>query len=544
MRLYFKNVRTLFEHVEKSHKDSIAFTVKLAEDTYREISFGELAEEIRALAAYLTEKGYKPGDKVGVIGVNCYEWAVVFYGTMYAGLVSVPMDNRLFPEEIERLIERSHAKGFFYTRNHRNTMAKFEGIESHCMNGEEAKDGFLKVIAEGKALLEKDRSLCERNPIDENALGILMFTSGTTAESKGVMLSQRNLLSNTVDLCEILDFKGLIYAALIPFHHSFGVGAMTLFMATGVKTVFPEGLRIAKCLNEYKVSLLVGVPAIFNAVRKTIFKAVEEKGKTKTVQFGLKLTKFLRKFGIDIRKKVFAEIHESLGGNLKVMISGASALDPEISDFFNGIGIDMIQGYGLTETAPVLSAERPGQLKRGSIGYAMHDVTLDIAGKDEKGIGEIIAKGPNVMLGYYENEEATREVLKDGWFYTGDMGYMDKDGYVFITGRKKNVIVLNNGKNVFPEELEQLLDALDGVNESLVYVKEEGGKERLFAKIVYDKDLFDSEEKAYAAIEPQIKKVNETLVDYKQIRDFHVTDKAMEKTTTAKVKRNVELAKL
>ena len=148
------------------------------------------------------------------------------------------------------------------------------------------------------------------------------------------------------------------------------------------------------------------------------------------------------------------------------------------------------------------------------------------------------------MLGYYENEEATRDVLKNGWFYTGDMGYMDKDGYVFITGRKKNVIVLHNGKNVFPEELEQLLDALDGVNESLVYLKEENGKERLCAKVVYDKDLFDSEEKAYAAIEPQIKKVNESLVDYKQIRDFHVTDKAMEKTTTAKVKRNVELAKL
>ncbi len=544
MAYFFKNVRSLAEHAEKNHKERIAFVVKNGENDYRNISFGELFEEVRAFAAYFTNKGYVPGDKIGVIGLNCYEWSVAFYGSMYAGLVSVPLDNRLFPEEIERLIERSSTKAFFYTRNHRNTMAKFAEVESYCMNGEEAQDGFLKVIAEGKALLAQDKTLCEKNTIDENALAILMFTSGTTAESKGVMLSQRNLLSNTSDLCQVLDFKGMTYAALIPFHHSFGVGAMSLFIATGVKTVFPEGLRIAKCLNEYQVSLMVGVPAIFNAVRKTILKEVEKKGKTKTIKFGLKLTKFLKKIGIDVRRKLFHEIHESLGGNLRVMISGASALDPEISEFFNGIGVEMIQGYGLTETSPVLSAERPGKQKRGSIGTAMASVTLDIADKDEKGIGEIIAKGPNVMLGYYKNEEATREVMKDGWFYTGDMGYMDKDGYVFITGRKKNVIVLNNGKNVFPEELEQLVDALDGVNESLVYLKEENGKERLCAKVVYDKDMFDSDEKAYAAIEPQIKKVNELLVDYKQIRDFHVTATAMEKTTTAKVKRNVELAKL
>ena len=544
MAFFFKNVRSLAEHSVKEHKNKLAFIVKNGEDDYRNITFEEMFTEVRAFAAYFTNKGYVPGDKIGVIGLNCYEWSVAFYGSMYAGLVSVPMDNRLFPEEIERLIQRSAPKAFFYTRNHRNTMSKFAEVESYCMNGEEAKDGFLKVIEEGKALLGQDKTLCDKNAIDENAMAILMFTSGTTAESKGVMLSQRNLLSNTADLCEVLDFNGMTYAALIPFHHSFGVGAMTLFMATGVTTVFPEGLRIAKCLNEYKVSLMVGVPAIFNAVRKNILKEIEKKGKTKTLNFGLKLTKFLRKFGIDIRRKIFHEIHESLGGDLRVMISGASALDPEIADFFIGIGIEMIQGYGLTETSPVLSAERPKKQKRGSIGPSMASVTLKIADADEKGIGEIIAKGPNVMLGYYKNEEATAEVLKDGWFYTGDMGYMDKDGYAYITGRKKNVIVLNNGKNVFPEELEQLIDAIDGVNESLVYVKEEGGKEQLCAKIVYDKDEFDSDDKAYAAIEPFVKQVNETLVDYKQIRKFHVTSVAMEKTTTAKIKRNVELSKL
>ena len=544
MAYFFKNVRSLVEHAEKEHKDIMAYVVKNGENDYRNISFAEMAEEIRAFAAYFTNKGYVSGDKIGVIGANCYEWVVAFYGSMYAGLISVPMDNRLFPEEIERLIQRSSPKAFLYTRNHRNTMAKFDGIESYCMNGEEAQEGFLKIIQEGKTLLKADRTLCEKNEIDEHKMAILMFTSGTTAESKGVMLSQRNLLSNTADLSKVLDFKGMTYAALIPFHHSFGIGAMSLFFATGVKTVFPEGLRIAKCLNEYHVSLMVGVPAIFNAVRKNILKEVDKKGKTKKVQFGLKLTKFLKKFGVDIRRKIFHEIHESLGGDLRVMISGASALDPEISDFFNGIGVEMTQGYGLTETSPVLTAERPGKQRRGSIGPSMDSVTISIADKDEKGIGEIIAKGPNVMLGYYKNEEATAEVMKDGWFYTGDMGYMDKDGYVYITGRKKNVIVLNNGKNVFPEELEQLVDALPGVNESLVYLKKDGDKEYLCAKIVYDKDEFDSDEKAHQAIEPLMKSVNEKLVDYKQIRSFHVTTTAMEKTTTAKVKRNVELAKL
>jgi len=292
------------------------------------------------------------------------------------------------------------------------------------------------------------------------------------------------------------------------------------------------------------------VPLLIESMYKKIMIAVEKQGKTKTLQTGLKVTKFFRKFGIDLRKKLFKEILENLGGNLRFIISGASALDPEVQTGFNDLGIFTVQGYGLTEASPVLSAENDYNMRKGSIGIPMPSVEIKIANPDEEGIGEIIAKGPNIMLGYYENEEATNEVMKDGWFYTGDLGYIDRDGFIFVTGRKKNVIVLKNGKNVFPEELESLINNLKYVEESMVFGRPKGDDVLISAKIVYNEDYFKekkadiSEAEIKELIWQDIKEINKDLTVFKHIKNIIVTKEPMIKTTTAKVKRFEEIKKI
>ncbi|MBQ7039119.1 MAG: AMP-binding protein [Clostridia bacterium] len=530
----FKSMRELMAYTKEQNGEKCAFVIKEKDGTYTEKTFSDLVSDVNGLANYLIEKNLF-GKPVALIGGNSYEWCLSFFATLCAGCLVIPLDNRLPVPEIERLFERSKPKAVIFSKNHTKTIENFDIATKICM-GE--KESFYEIINSGKAL---NPTLPE---IDPEKPAILMFTSGTTSESKGVLLSQKNLLSNTRDLCDIDDFTvGYTYLSIIPLHHAFGCGAMTLFTVTGVKTVFPEGLRIAQGLEEYKVSLMVCVPAILNVMYKKIQSEIAAKGKTKTVAFGIKLSKFLRKFGIDIRRKLFREIIEPLGGELKFIISGAAALDPVINDFFNDIGINLIQGYGLSETSPVVSAERVGKQKKGSIGIPMTHVQVKIADKNEQGIGEIITRGDNVMLGYYENEEATKAVLKDGWFYTGDMGYIDSDGFIYITGRKKNVLVLENGKNVFPEELEQKIDALSGVKESLVYLADKNGKETMCARIVYDTDVYSDENIARTSIESLVHEMNSGLVSYKQIKHISLTDKPMEKTTTAKIKRNVELQK-
>lgn len=530
----FKNARVLMDYTKEANGEKAAFVIKEKDGTYTEKTFNDMYYDVKGLANVLVSKNLfkKP---VAIIGGNSYEWCVSFFATLCAGCLSIPLDNRLPVPEIERLFERSEPQAVIFSKNHAKTIESFE-IETKICMGE--KESFLEIIREGN---EISPEMPEINP-EEPA--ILLFTSGTTAESKGVLLSQKNFFSNTKDLCDIDDFTvGYTYLSIIPLHHAFGIGAMTLFTVSGVKTVFPEGLRIAQGLSEYKVSLMVCVPAILNVMYKKIQSEISAKGKEKTVKFGIKFSKFLRKFGIDIRRKLFKDIIDPLGGELKFIISGAAALDPQINNFFNDIGINLIQGYGLSETSPVVCAERVGKQREGSIGLPMTHVQVKIADANEQGIGEIITRGDNVMLGYYNNEEATKEVIKDGWFYTGDMGYMDKDGYIYITGRKKNVIVLENGKNVFPEELEQKIDSLKGVKESIVYLSNKNGKETMSTRICYDKDMFGTEEIARAEIEKSIHELNQTLVPYKQIKHISLTDKPMEKTTTAKIKRAVELKK-
>lgn len=322
----------------------------------------------------------------------------------------------------------------------------------------------------------------------------------------------------------------------------------------GATNVFCDGIRhIQTNLKEYKVSVFVCVPLLLEAMYKKIMNELEKQGKTKLIKTVIPISNFLLKFGIDIRRKLFKDIINQLGGNLRFVVSGASGIDKKVAKGFNDFGILTVQGYGLTETAPVLTAENEKCIRYASIGYPLTNVDIRIDNPNEEGIGEIVAKGPNVMLGYYENEEATNEVIeidKNGnrWFHTGDLAYMDKDGYIFIAGRKKNVIVLKNGKNIYPEELELLINNLAYVAESMVFGMPKEDDLVVSVKIVYNKEYKQennlSEEELRDKIWNDVKKINKELPNYQHIKNLIITDEPMIKTTTAKVKRFAEIEKI
>ena len=380
--------------------------------------------------------------------------------------------------------------------------------------------------------------------IDENKMNMIIFTSGTTSSSKAVMLCHRNIVSNI----EALNIAEKVYEtdvnmSFLPYHHTFGFTGLLFFINNGCTNVFCDGIRyIQKNLKEYGVSVFVGVPAILEGMHKKLLLEVKKQGKEKKLELGRKISRFLLRFGIDIRRKLFKDIINGLGGAIRFVISGAAPLNKQIGTDFNDWGILMVQGYGLTETSPVLSAENEDHMRKGSVGIQLHNVEVKIDNPNENGIGEIIAKGPNVMMGYYENEEATNEILKDGWFYTGDLGYKDKDGYIFITGRKKNVIVLKNGKNVYPEELEILINKLPYVEESLVFGMPKDDDYVVSAKIVYNEEVL--KENARDIIWKDIKEINKDLAIYKYIKNIIVTTEPMIKTTTNKIKRFEEIKKI
>ena len=496
----FNNIKEIIYNSAKKYKDHIAFTIKHQngkEVEYENKTYPDVLNDINTLGKALYDLGAK-GKRVAIIG-----------------------------------------------RNNNKTNLK----EFICMD---KKEGFLSIAE----LLEKGKKIENdeyvKNEIDNDAMGILLFTSGTTSKSKAVMLSQKNIASNiyAMQICEdIRDTDTNI--AFLPFHHIFGSTCMVMMIASGVKTVFPDGLRyIKKNLNEYKVTIFVGVPILVEAIYKTIMKEIEKQGKTKLIKAVIKFSNALLKIHIDLRRKLFKQVINALGGELRFVISGGAPADAKISKGFNELGIKTVQGYGLTETSPVIAAEDDNHMRNGSIGIPMCNVKLEVVNKDEEGIGEIRVKGPNVMLGYYEMPEETAKVLKDGWFYTGDLGYVDNEGYIYITGRSKSLIVLKNGKKVFPEELETIINRLELVSESMVFGlpdKQDKNDVKLSVKIVYDKEIVKekypekTEEEVYQIIWQQVKEINKGFPRYKHIQNMILTDKELIKTSTKKVKRQEEM---
>ena len=564
MNLYeaeeFDNIREIIKNVVKKHSENKAFIIKETkgeEIEYRNITYKELDNDIDSLGTALVNKGLK-GKRIAIIGKNRYEWVISYISVINGTGIAVPLDKGLPEVEIESSLIRSSADAIIFESTYSEMIenikknGKTKVTEFICMDQNEKYEYIYNLIEEGNKLLEEGNTEFTEAEINNTEMSILLFTSGTTSASKAVMLSHKNIASNIYAMTKCEDIRSTdTNIAFLPFHHTFGSTGILMFLSIGATNVFCDGLRhIQKNLNEYHVSIFVCVPLLIESIYKKIWQEIEKTGQTKKVKFGIELSKFLLKFGIDIRRKLFKQIIDKLGGELRYVISGASGLDGTVAEGFRNFGIEAVQGYGLTETSPVLAAETPKSYKAGSTGLPMPGVEIKIDNPNEEGIGEIIAKGPNVMLGYYENEEETKKVLKDGWFYTGDLAYIDKEGFIFITGRKKNVIVLKNGKNIYPEELETLVGQLPYVAENMVYGKEKGDDLVVSVKIVYDKDYAKNnwsnktQEEIEKIIWDDIKKINSTMPNYKHIKNLIVTDKEMIKTTTAKVKRYEEMKNL
>ena len=555
----YRDIREILQDSVKNYPDNSAFIIKHKDGKnvdYEKITYKRFMDEINFLGTALIDLGLKD-TKVAIIGKNRYEWMVAHFAVINGTGISVPLDKGLPAGEIENSLIMSGCETIVFEKDYLDTIKEIKNKNTTnlkkfiCMDDieDESVLTIKTLLNKGKTLLENGDKRFLKAEIDNEKLSILVFTSGTTSASKGVMLSHKNIVSNIYGLDSFEKiYPTDVNMAFLPFHHTFGSTGLLYLLHHGATNVFCDGIRhIQENLKEYKVTMFICVPLIIEAMYKKIMIQVEKQGQTKKVKFGIKLTRFLLKFGIDIRRKVFKQIIDNLGGSLRFIISGASGIDRKVAEAFNDFGFLTVQGYGLTETSPVLFAENENNIKYGSVGLPLINVEAKIENKNEDGIGEIVAKGPNVMLGYYENKEETDKVLKDGWFYTGDLGYFDKDGFLFITGRKKNVIVLKNGKNIYPEEIEQVISNLSYVAENMVYGKEKDDDLLLSAKIVYNKEYMDekypekTEEEIKEIIWKDIKEINKTMPQYKHVKNIVVTDKPMIKTTTAKIKRFEEM---
>ena len=557
----FKDIKGVIYNSAKKFANNVAFRIKEKvgkETKYKDVTYAQMLKDANNYGTGLYNKGLK-GKRVAIIGKNRYEWALTYVTNLLGGIIAVPLDKELQYNELENSLIRSKAEAIVFDPKLKDSILEIKKNEKTslkhfiCMDKNiEGFESVEEIMNTGKVLLEKgNKEYVDADP-NENEMGILLFTSGTTSQSKAVMLTSRNIASNIYAMLCVEDIRETdTNIAFLPFHHIFGSTCMLVMLACGVKTVFPDGLKyIKQNLKEYKVTIFVGVPALVEAMYKALTKEVEKQGKTKLIKVATKVSDALLKCKIDVRRKLFKQVIDGLGGELRMVIEGGAAADPIIAKAFNSIGIMVLQGYGLTETAPVIVAENPNERRLGSVGKPMLNDTVEIANPDANGVGDIRVKGPNVMLGYYEMPEQTEEVLRDGYFYTGDLGYFDKDGYLFITGRSKNMIVLKNGKKVFPEELELLVNRLDLVEESMVFGlpdDEDKNDIKLSVKVVYNEDTVKekhgdiSEQEIYDMIWDQIKELNKTFPNYKHIKNVILSKDELIKNTSKKVKRFEEM---
>ena len=557
----YKDLKEMLKKTGEKYGDLPAYIFRTEEEgMFRNITHKEFRNDINALGTKLIDMGLKD-KRIAVISENRYEWGVDYLAAVTGVGVVVPLDRALPGNEIENLMIRSEVEAIFYSSKYDEIMNRVKEQKTTnvkyfiSMDLEKEENGIYsqkELIEQGRKLLEEGNTEFLNAKIDAEKMSIMLFTSGTTAMSKAVMLSHKNICTNLKDITSVIKVDSTDrFLSFLPLHHTFECTVGFLYpVSIGGAIAFCDGIRhIAENIKEYQITAMISVPILFESMYKKVMKGIEKKGKLDKVKKGIKISNFLLKFGIDIRKKLFKEIHDTLGGKVKLFVAGGAALDPEAEKGFNELGFTMYQGYGLTETSPVVAAEDDKYRRIGSIGKAFPSLEVKIDEPDEEGIGELMVKGDTVMLGYYNNEEATKESIEeDGWFHTGDLAKIDKDGYIFISGRKKFVIVLKNGKNIFPEEIEFLVNKIEGVKESFIYGRpEDDGDYKICAKIVYDKDQMkelynlENEDEIKDFIWKEVKKVNKTMPAYKYIRDIIVTDKDLIKTTTQKIKRFEEI---
>jgi long-chain acyl-CoA synthetase len=559
-----KSLKDMLEQSEKLFSEKAAFSVKQSDQTYKPVNYKNFKSDIDSLGtAFIKKLGLK--DKfIAVIGENRYEWCVTYLSTVCGTGVIIPLDKELPVQELENLLLSSNASAIVYSgklcREINQIRANLPEMKFYInMNLEQNNEkelSFTALLNEGRKMLESGNKDFIDAEIDPEVMSVLLFTSGTTGNPKGVMLSHKNICFDIMAVCQSLyiDSNDSVLS-ILPLHHTYECTAGFLVMIyNGCTISFNEGLKhISKNLKETSPTILMLVPLILENMYKKIWeRASKERGLKTKLKIGMFISNLLYKIlKIDNRNEVFKEIHENMGGKLRLIIAGAAAIDPKVSKGFRTFGFVTSQGYGLTECSPIVSVNREKQFRDDSIGQPLPGIEMKIVNPGSDEVGEIYVKGDNVMLGYYKNEEETKKVLSDDvWFNTGDLGKVCKNDFYLITGRKKNVIVTKNGKNVFPEEVEAYLNKSPYILESMVYGKDsENGLETIVcAQIVPDFDAIKEKLKVEStskdAIDKllnfEVKSANRNMPLYKHVREFTIRENEFEKTTTRKIKRYLE----
>lgn len=554
----FQTLKELIKYTEETYTNNIAFVTKLKtkgskDVTFKNTTYKDLYMEMCNAGTYLMNLPFSK-SQVALIGENSYHWCLAYFTVSTSDNVIVPLDKLLQQDEIKSCIMRSKSKAIFCDKKHYEMVKEIvdegETQIEYIIGLDFVPEGSVSIddmIIEGKKKIDEgDRKYLDYK-INPDDMHFLLFTSGTTQKSKAVMLSHKNICSVIYAMSlEEPFYEDDVNMIILPLHHVYGLVGTLMMVSLGVKNTFCDGLRyIVPNMKEYKVTVFMSVPLLLENMYKKIQKAIEKQGLEKKINFAKKISKIGDALGLPLRRKMFKGIINNLGGHLRFIINGAAAIDPEVIKGFNDFGILTVQGYGLTEMAPTISSESHRNLRPGSVGKFMPNVTGKIINPDEEGIGELIVKGDNVMLGYYENQEATENVIKNGWLHTGDYAYIDKDGFLFLSGRKKNVIVMKNGKNVFPEELENLINNLPYVSESMIFTRNKETDVVLWAKVVYDENYLKenniSKDELELLFKDNLNKINDTLPAYKMIKKFYLSNNPTIKTSTRKIKRNHEM---
>ena len=555
------DLKDMLNKTRELYGDRPGYKIKIGEGKYKTYTHNEIRDMINYLGTALISLGLK-GKRIAVIGENRYEWELAYLSVVCGTGIIVPLDKSLPENELEELIERSEVEAIFYSKKYQETIEKIKYSEKNklkhliSMDSDIHKEGIYsekELIEKGKELVEEGNREFIDAKINPEEMNIMLFTSGTTSKSKVVALSHHNMVSNVMDFASVLDVDcNDRILSFLPLHHVFECTVGMLYsLYIGAQRSFCDGIRhIVENLNEYKITFASFVPAIYESMYKTILKNLEKQGKLEAVK---KLMEENKDKTMAEKKEIFKDIHNIFGGNIKLFVSGAAALDAEVEYAFRDWGINLCQGYGLTETSPVIGVETNENFRVGSIGKALPHIQARIDDANEEGMGELTVKGPNVMLGYYGDEEATKEVMEDGWFHTGDLAKIDEDGYIFICGRKKSVIVLKNGKNIFPEEMEALVNKVEGVKESFIFGKQQSDDKediKINVKIVFDREVMkeaykaETDEEIRKVLQDKIKEINQIMPKYKAIRGMIISEEPLIKTTTNKIKRQANLEAL
>ena len=563
----YKTVKEIFDLSTNKYAEKEFIIEKFnPKGEFQYISYSQFREDVISLGTALTKRyNISAEDRIVIIGENTYFWYVSYMAALCGAGIAVPVDKELPANELENVINRSRAKVVIYSTKKKDVIKKVEDNLNTVkyfiqMNSDDELDGdnvgINRVIEQGKHLVLAGDNSFMKIKIDPEEFKVLIFTSGTTSAAKGVMICNRNLAENINAVSAYVHLtENDRFFSVLPLHHTYeSTIGFLLPMAVGASIAVCQGLKhIVPDMQETKPTALLAVPLLIESLYKKINKSIEKGGKAAVVKSMLHVTNVLKSVGIDVKKKVFSEIYENLGGNLKYIVSAAAPIDAKVGKWVQDIGIIFLQGYGLTETAPISALTPEYEPKVGSAGKAVICAEIKIDNPNENGEGEVWIKSKTLMLGYYEDGEATNSVMHDGWYNSGDIGYLDDDGFLYITGRSKNVIVTQNGKNIYPEEIELLLGDVEEIKECMVYGKQMDSKDKeltISVKVIPDyikieekhgKNL--SEEQIYNIIWEEIKNVNRKLTSYKAIKHLEIKHDEFEKTTTMKIKRFAEIKK-